>query len=121
MSKKNSKKAEQTPNVEPALAPVIQTAAELPAPVATAPVKRVSIQSVAEKMLLAKDESGNGFPYAIILASVKEQFPSAKTTINCITWYAAHMRKQGITLPPRPRLVTNAKVATPAQPEVKAE
>ncbi len=70
--------------------------------VAKAAVKKVSIRSVAEA-LLAKNDGSLGLSYDDILAAVKAEFPSAKTTVGCLRWYAAHMRDAGVVLPKRPR------------------
>jgi len=70
----------------------------------TAP-KKISIRSVAEA-LLVKADGATGLSYDEILAAVKDQFPSAKTTVGCLRWYAAHMRDAGVVLPKRPRATT---------------
>ena len=78
------------------------------------PAKGPSIRSVAEERLLAvvevKDGRNVGIPYTEILATIKEQFPGAKTTVACLRWYAVHMRERDIRVTNRPR-------ATPTAPE----
>ena len=61
--------------------------------------KKVSIRSVAESLLA----DASGLSYEEILAAVKASFPSAKTTVGCLRWYAAHMREAGVAVPTRPR------------------
>ncbi len=64
--------------------------------------KKISIRSVAEA-LLVKVNGDTGLTYDEVLAAVKAQFPSAKTTVGCLRWYAAHMRDAGVAVPKRAR------------------
>ena len=82
--------------------------------------KKVSIRSVAEALLLKvvstdTDGRATGLSYDDVLAAVKEQFPTAKTTVGCLRWYAVRMREANQTVPNRPRAVTvkSAAVAAP--------
>lgn len=70
-----------------------------------ATVKKVSIRSVAEALLVKAGGENLGLSYDEILAAVKAEFPAAKTTVGCLRWYAAHMRDAGVVLPKRPRAV----------------
>ena len=64
--------------------------------------KKVTVRSVAEALLLKLD-GAEGLAYNEVLAAVKAEFPSAKTTVGCLRWYAAHMREAGTVLPKRAR------------------
>lgn len=63
-----------------------------------APAKKVSIRSVAEKLLTDGTKT-----YDDVLAAIKAEFPSAKTSVGCLRWYATAMRDAGVALPKRPR------------------
>lgn len=52
---------------------------------------RVSIGSTAIKLILDEPTLTN----QQILDKVKEQFPSAQTTMACIAWYKSKLRKEG--------------------------
>ena len=62
--------------------------------------KKISIRSVAESLLTQVGDDGFGLSYDKVLAAVKAQFPTAKTTAGCLRWYAAHME---VALPKRAR------------------
>ena len=66
--------------------------------VVAAPAKKISIRSVAEKLL-----TDGTLSYDDVLAAIKSEFPSAKTSVGCLRWYATSMRDAGIALPKRPR------------------
>lgn len=68
-----------------------------------------SIRAVAEGLLLTVtgiDGNGRkvGIPYDEIIATIKAQFPGAKTTVACLRWYAVHLRERDIMPPNRPRV-----------------
>ncbi len=70
--------------------------------------KGPSIRSVAEALLLevvSVDENKRnvGIGYEDIIAKIKEQFPTANTTVACLRWYAVHMRERDVRVPNRPR------------------
>jgi len=83
---------------------------------------KISIRSVAEALLVKVAENGEGLSYEEIVATVKEQFPAAKTTVGCLRWYAVRMREAGTVLPKRPRAKQAAAgEPTPPTPAVPAE
>lgn len=70
-----------------------------------------TIRAMSERLLLhvhKTDESDRrtvGLMYATIIALVREKFPKAQTSIECLRWYAVHMRAEEKRLPqkrPRP-------------------
>ena len=52
---------------------------------------RVSIGQTAISLILAQPDLSN----QQILDKVREQFPSAQTTMACIAWYKSKLRKEG--------------------------
>ena len=52
---------------------------------------RVSIGQTAISLILAQPDLSN----QQILDKVREQFPSAQTTMSCIAWYKSKLRKEG--------------------------
>ena len=44
-----------------------------------------------------------GYSFAEILGNLQKQFPEAKTSYACLRWYAVHLRRNGVTLPRRPK------------------
>lgn len=85
-----------------------------PEPVVVRKPARI-IKQVAEGLLLevtgrTDDGFTTGHSYEHILAEVKKAFPSARTSIKCLRWYATHMKEQGCRMPqkrdrpaPKPR------------------
>ena len=62
-----------------------------------------------------------GMSNAAILATIHEEFPSAKTTMACIAWYKSDMRKKG-ELPKRGEVTKYFKVdADGIETEMTAE
>lgn len=50
-----------------------------------------------------------GLLYGTIVALVKKKFPKAQTSLECLRWYAVHMRQEDIKLPQkRPRPLVRA-------------
>ena len=104
---------------EPVIESTDNTAAEAPVK-----AKKITVRSVAEalltKVVSEVDGKATGLTYEEILAEVKEQFPTAKTTVGCLRWYAVRLREAGTVLPTRPRTVKAVEVKEP-EAEVKTE
>jgi len=64
---------------------------------------RGAVRALCESLLLAEDEDGIGSTYESMLAEVKERFPTAKTSVGCLRWYATKLREAGHIVPDRPR------------------
>lgn len=85
--------------------------------VATREKRTGEIRAYAEEMLLVAkgtDEKSRrplGLTYLDILGKVLKKFPEARTTLNCLRWYAAKMNKQG-----RPGGRDGPKITMPARP-----
>lgn len=54
-------------------------------------IMKQSIGSFAKNILATQSNLSN----EEVLALVREEFPSAKTSINCIAWYKSDMKKKG--------------------------
>ena len=70
--------------------------------------KSSTIQAYAEDLILQvaehKDGQKMGFSYKHILEEILEEFPGAKTSLNCLRWYAAQLNKiPKNVMPIRPR------------------
>jgi len=70
-----------------------------------------TIRATSERLLMhvhrtdPGDKRTVGLMYGTIVELVKQKFPKAETTIECLRWYAVHMREEGKRLPqkrPRP-------------------
>lgn len=104
------KKAAEAKKTKPsAKKPAIKKTKKTP----TKPVKkeraipRGAVKQLAEKLLLKvvnKDEN-EGLPYDEILNQIRAKYPTAKTSNNCLRWYANKMRANGVQPPYRPRSV----------------
>ncbi len=69
--------------------------------------------NVIEKTIFVKSETANGVSIgsrsrelikqglsnAVILETIKMEFPNGKTTMACIAWYKSDMRKKGLLAP----------------------
>lgn len=73
--------------------------------------KPETIRSMSERLLThvhyvdESDKRTVGVMYTSIIALVRKKFPKAQTSIECLRWYAVHMRAEGRRLPqkrPRP-------------------
>lgn len=73
--------------------------------------KPETIRSMSERLLThvhyvdEADKRTVGVMYTSIIALVRKKFPKAQTSIECLRWYAVHMRTEGRRLPqkrPRP-------------------
>jgi hypothetical protein len=73
--------------------------------------KPETIRSISERLLQHvhyvddADKRTVGVMYTSIIALVRKKFPKAQTSIECLRWYAVHMRAEGRRLPqkrPRP-------------------
>lgn len=65
--------------------------------------KKISIRSVAEALLVQVDGNDLGLAYDKVLSAIKAQFPSAKTSVGCLRWYAVSMKEAGVSVPKRER------------------
>lgn len=93
---------------------------------AAAAAKPIKIADViCETLLLVNPDSSKdrpeGYPYDVCLTMVLERIhkvmPEAKTSLNCLRWYANKMRSEEVLVPYRPRSVpkTTAKVVDPTK------
>jgi hypothetical protein len=80
-------------------APVVEAEAPVAPTVLTVQqsTKPESIRSFSERAIRS------GIGYQEVLDQVLKNFPKASTTISCIRWYAAQMRKAGEVVEPRPK------------------
>lgn len=88
---------------------------------AAAAAKPIKIADViCETLLLINPESHKerpeGYSYDVCLTMVLDRIhpvmPEAKTSLNCLRWYANKMRSEDVLVPHRPRSIP--KTATPA-------
>lgn len=92
---------------------------------AAAAAKPIKIADViCETLLLVNPDSakGEGFPYDVCLTMVLERvhkvMPEAKTSLNCLRWYANKMRSEDVAVPYRPRSLPKS-AALPADDPTK--
>lgn len=66
--------------------------------------KRGEVRRLCEDLLMkVVDDNGDGLSYGEIIEAVREELPEAKTSVNCLRWYATNMRGRGMIVPYRPR------------------
>lgn len=74
--------------------------AEQPTKVDDTEDSRISIGARVQQLLLMNMPP---WSYREILDQIKQEYPEAKTTANCLRWYAAELKELGVKMPPRPR------------------
>lgn len=74
-----------------------------------------TIRTMSERLIMhvnrvdPGDDRTEGLTYREILAMIHEKFPKAETSVECLRWYAVHMRAEGKRLPQkRPRPLVRA-------------
>lgn len=70
-------------------------------------IPRGAVKQLCESLLMVSDSDGEGLSYDEIIRQVQQKYPSAKTSKNCLRWYANKMRVAGESVPYRPRSVAN--------------
>jgi len=73
-----------------------------PAPKTTKPA-RGAIKRLCEDMLLQADSNDEGMSYESIMDALRTAYPTAKTSVGCLRWYATKLREAGHIVPDRPR------------------
>lgn len=56
----------------------------------SAPPRRATVVARVNELLLDQ----RGLPYKEILQAIQEEFPGAKTNLNCLRWYATKLREE---------------------------
>lgn len=119
-------KAAQTRKAKAAAVKAEQEKQEVEAVVSAQPVKICDV--ICDTLMLIRPGSetegrprGEGYSYKecleMVLEKVHKHNPDAKTSLDCLRWYAAKMRSEGVILPYRPRnSPIRASAATPADP-----